>query len=491
MLNTGNDRYCALITITMMAISGASLAAGFNEAKTSDQATQASCKKQASNFAVNGDVENGLANWGRTSGNLSQSTSERHSGRASAKITNRSAGWHGLTFNVGPLVQGNEYRVAVWVKLAPGAGDTSMTLTAKRVDDGDNGSFNEYTSVATSAVSAAYWTRIEGYYTQAGTDFEHFIIEAKGAPTVSYYADDFSITGDSVVVEPPPQSNVDFFVGNITTSGSVRSDFVQHWDQLTPENEGKWGSVEQSRDRYNWSGLDAAYQYAQNNGLPFKQHTFVWGSQYPNWINNLSAQEQAAEIEEWIKDYCQRYPNTEMIDVVNEATPGHAPAEFAKKAFGDDWIIDSFKLARKYCPNAELILNDYNVLSWHTEQFIAMAKPAVDAGLVDAIGAQAHGLENFSAAQLQAALHRLDQALGLPIYISEYDVDKSNDQEQLAIYQAQFPVFYNHASVKGITLWGYVLGRTWRSGTGLIKEDGTQRPAMTWLMNYLRTNPKH
>src|SRR6186713_3669789 len=39
-----------------------------------------------------------------------------------------------------------------------------------------------------------------------------------------------------------------FFVGNITTNGAVRSDFLQYWDQITPENEGKWGSVEATRD---------------------------------------------------------------------------------------------------------------------------------------------------------------------------------------------------------------------------------------------------
>ena len=39
-----------------------------------------------------------------------------------------------------------------------------------------------------------------------------------------------------------------FFVGNITTNGQVRSDFIQYWDQITPENEGKWGQVEPNRD---------------------------------------------------------------------------------------------------------------------------------------------------------------------------------------------------------------------------------------------------
>jgi GH35 family endo-1,4-beta-xylanase len=288
---------------------------------------------------------------------------------------------------------------------------------------------------------------------------------------------------------PTPNPSGSHFVGNITTSGSVRSDFAQYWNQITPENEGKWGSVEYSRDSYNWGGLDAVHNYAKQHNLLFKEHTLIWGGQHPQWIDSLSPSEQAAEIEEWIRDFCGRYPDVDMIDVVNEATPGHAPAGFARSAFGNDWIIKSFQLARKYCPNATLILNDYNVLSWNTDDFIAMARPAVNAGVVDAIGAQAHGLEGWSNADLERNLNKI-ASLGLPIYISEYDVAKTNDQEQLRILQTQFPLFYNHPAVKGITLWGYVFGRTWVDGSGLIYDNGAPRPAMTWLMDYLKQHPK-
>ena len=288
----------------------------------------------------------------------------------------------------------------------------------------------------------------------------------------------------SVFGADPGPSPSAFFVGNITTGGQVRSDFMQYWDQITPENEGKWSSVEGTRDQYNWSGLDAAYNFAKQNGIPFKQHTFVWGNQSPSWINNLSPSEQAAEIEEWIRDYCARYPDTEMIDVVNEATPGHAPAGYAQSAFGNDWIIRSFELARQYCPNAVLILNDYNVLSWNTQEFIDMARPAVEAGVVDAIGLQSHGLEDWSLSDVESKLNAV-AALGLPIYISEYDVNHADDQRQLEIMQEQFTMFMGHPSVVGITLWGYVDGQTWVANSGLIRSDGSHRPAMTWLMNFL------
>ena len=456
---------------------------------SSSSSSSSSYSAPANNFAQNGGVENNLTNWSTTAGTPTRVTDVKHSGLASVLISGRTANWHGLTFNVGSLVSGSQYDVGVWVKLAPGAPDSVIQLTAKRQDDSDSSTYNEYTQVAVVTATSSEWRLLQGYYTQSGTTaFQHFIIESTDA-SVSYYADDFSIVGQvptssssSSRSSSSAGTTTKKFIGNITTNGAVRSDFATYWNQITPENEGKWGSVEATRGVYNWTALDRIYTYARQNNIQMKAHTFVWGSQYPSWINNLSAAEQAKAIEDWIRNFCTRYPDIKYIDVVNEAIPGHAPAAYAQRAFGDNWIIKSFQLARQYCPNATLILNDYNVLSWDTDKFIALAKPVIAAGVVDALGEQAHGLESFSAAALSSNLNKV-AALGLPIYITEYDVAKTNDQEQVQIFQQQFPVFYNHPSVKGITLWGYVYGATWVTGSGLIQTNGTPRPAMTWLQN--------
>jgi hypothetical protein len=155
------DRKCsALFAITVVALSGCNLSE--DEAKlavsatiSSEQATKDTYKSgTADNFAVNGGVENGLTHWGKTSGTLSRSTSVSHTGSASAMITNRTATWNGLTFNVGTLTEGNEYAVSVWVKLADGAYDTTMTLTAKRLNDNDSSTYHEYTNIVSTTVSA-------------------------------------------------------------------------------------------------------------------------------------------------------------------------------------------------------------------------------------------------------------------------------------------------------------------------------------------------
>src|SRR5574344_54516 len=74
--------------------------------------------------------------------------------------------------------------------------------------------------------------------------------------------------------------NPNKFLGNITTSYSIRSDFGTYWNQLTPENETKWASVEGTRDVFNWSTVDKEYNYCKTNKIPFKFHTLIWGGQY-------------------------------------------------------------------------------------------------------------------------------------------------------------------------------------------------------------------
>jgi endo-1,4-beta-xylanase len=282
------------------------------------------------------------------------------------------------------------------------------------------------------------------------------------------------------------------FCGNITTAGAVRSDFIEYWDQITPENEGKWGSVEGTRDQMNWGGLDAAYEYAMEHDIPFKQHTFVWGAQQPGWIGGLSEAEQREEVEEWIRLFCERYPETQMIDVVNEppphTTPAYVDALGGAGASGYDWIVQAFEWADQYCPNAILILNDYNTIEYGNDNshFIDIVKAIQAAGApIDAVGAQAHAAFNVPTNTVEMFLDRLASETGLPVYISEYDIDLADDNQQRQVMESQFTMFWNHEDVAGVTLWGYVQGQTWLSNSGLMSSGGQQRPAMTWLMDFL------
>jgi endo-1,4-beta-xylanase len=85
---------------------------------------------------------------------------------------------------------------------------------------------------------------------------------------------------------------------------------------------------------------------------------------------------------------------------------------------------------------------------------------------------------------VQGFLQRLE-ATGLPVYITEYDINLADDTQQRNVMQSQFTMFYNDPNIKGITFWGYVVGATWLPNSGLMTSSGQMRPAMTWLMDFL------
>lgn len=287
--------------------------------------------------------------------------------------------------------------------------------------------------------------------------------------------------------------NPNKFLGNITTAYSIRSDFGTYWNQLTPENETKWASIEGTRDVYNWDTVDKQYKYCQDNNIPFKFHCLIWGSQYPTWMDKLSQNEQLEEITEWFDAVAERYPDLDYIDVVNEALPGHAPAPYKNALGGDgtsgyDWIVKSFIMARERWPKAVLIYNDFNTFQWNTDGFIDLLKKIVAAGApIDAAGCQSHDLNDMSGANFKTVLEKIHNQTGLPILISEYDINLQDDQLQLTRFKEQIPIMWEADYVAGVTLWGYIYGSTWVDHSGLIK-NGVERPALTWLREYMLTD---
>ena len=304
-------------------------------------------------------------------------------------------------------------------------------------------------------------------------------------------------------------SNPDKFLGNITTSYQIdygKERFYELWNEITPENESKWGSIERTRGSFNWGNCDKINSYANNHGFPFKFHTLVWGSQFPGWLKNLSVKERYNAIVKWMDAVKKRYPNLAMIDVVNEAVEGHqADTHYIKEALGGggvtgyDWIVKAFEMAYERWPNAILIYNDFNTFQWNTDQFIDLVKAVRNAGApIDAYGCQSHDLTDCNISTFKNSMSKIQNALKIPMYITEYDIGTDDDNLQLQRFKEQFPVMWEANYCGGVTLWGYIYGKTWTTNgnSGLIKEGKdssgktvfTDRPAMEWLRQYMTTD---
>ena len=295
-------------------------------------------------------------------------------------------------------------------------------------------------------------------------------------------------------------TNPDKFLGNITTDWPGSMDYAgfkysDYWNQVTPENGTKWSTIEGTRGQYNWYGADPAYNYAKNHNFPFKFHCLVWGAQYPTWMDKLTPTEQYKAIEEWMDAVKQRYPDLPLIDVVNEAIAGHNPAPYSEALGGEgrtgyDWIIKAFEMAHERWPDAILIYNDFNTFQWQRNEFINLVKTLRDAGApIDAYGCQSHDLTDMNVNDFKTAMTTIQNALKIPMYTTEYDIGTSDDSKQLQRYKEQIPYMWEADYCAGITLWGYIYGKTWTTdGNSGIIRNGVDRPAMTWLRQYMATD---
>lgn len=328
------------------------------------------------------------------------------------------------------------------------------------------------------------------------------------------------------------------FVGNITTSGQIRDDMGTYWNQITPENGCKWGSIHSlsngnsGTSKFAWDNYDkceGAYKWAKEKPgeRHFKFHALVWGSQYPNFLckkknPGITVELTKKYITEWFDAVAAKFPDLEYIDVVNEAIwagdnyhSGYGkPAAGAEgrstddtecggsyiiEALGGDRVVNgkhqydfittAFKMARERWPKAVLIYNDYNTLSWQMNEGIELIQTIVKNGApVDAYGQQAHDCKGMSKSDFESKMTKIHNETGLPLLVSEYDIGEADDTKQKNDYANQIPFMWETPWVAGITIWGYINGATWAANTGIMEKDGRKRAAMTWLEDYFAQN---
>lgn len=416
-----------------------------------------------------------------------------------------------------PVVSGQMYTLTLWAKASESGATANFT-----VGETEARNFNELGRIGNAQVNlTTEWREFSFNFTPpSGTETVrvplHFSFARNVGKTI--YIDSVRISRPIIVEEPeepveprtPIAHGKSKWLGNIYSPSQIEN-FEYYWNQVTPENAGKWGSVEPTRGNYNWGALDNSYRLAKDNGFPFRFHVLVWGGQQPTWINNLSTEEQLVAITQWFDAVAERYPDMEYVEVVNEGSNGHQLPDGQSGSAnyiaalggtgetGHDWIITAFEMARERFPNAKLMINDYNIVSsntWNTQNarnYRRIIEDLQERGLIDVIGVQAHAFSTVGTqAQMRGVLDYLAQT-GLPIQATEMDIDGianvtnfQSDQRQLDNIRRIFPVFWEHPAVEGVTFWGWRPG-LWRQAQDayLIRSNGEERPALQWLREYV------
>ena len=305
------------------------------------------------------------------------------------------------------------------------------------------------------------------------------------------------------VGEPVPDAGVEvrmtrhaFAFGSAVTSQWLTQDdadgrryrevFDRLFNEATLENDLKWNNHGQGTPE----SIDAALTWLARHGKTVRGHTLVWPS-----FMYMGREDGEAERIESLRDdpAALRAAVADRVtaaagrwsgridewDVANETFTNREVQDIV----GDGVVADWFELAAAADPDAERYLNDYAILTTggastaHQRGYLDQIQRLLDAGApLDGIGMQGHFSAQLSGPdELLAVLDRFG-AFGLPIKVTEFDVNFNDPQLQADYLRDFYTALFSHPAVDGIVMWGFWERAHWRPDAALFNDDFSPRP---------------
>ncbi|THV27342.1 endo-1,4-beta-xylanase [Glycomyces paridis] len=261
----------------------------------------------------------------------------------------------------------------------------------------------------------------------------------------------------------------------LQNNATYRNLVATEFNSLTAENAMKWDATEPSDNSWNFSGADAIVDFAEDNDQTVHGHTFVWHSQTPQWVQNLSASAMQAAMVDHINTLANRYEGrVDSWDVVNEVVSDNNGAmrdSFWRNTLGDGYITTAFQTARAADPNADLYINDYSIEGDNakSDRIYTIAQGLNSQNLIDGVGFQSHLILGQVPSTMEANLQRFID-LGLKVRITELDIriqtpaDANELQQQANDYERVVSICAELADCSGVTVWGLRDADSWVPG---------------------------
>ena len=274
--------------------------------------------------------------------------------------------------------------------------------------------------------------------------------------------------------------------GRLLAQGSdadkYRDFLVKYCNRAVFENDLKWFGWQNRRNR---ADVFRALDWLDERRIDVRGHCLVW----PSWRNStprwkeLASNPEAldAAIREHIRDEAASLRGRVVDwDVVNEIHDNND----ILKILGDDILVDWFQEARAADPNARLFINDYGILSGEgldrrkQNSYFREIKKLIDAGApIGGIGMQSHfGQTATPPERLLEILDRFAE-LGLPISITEHDVDAADKAFQAEFTRDFLTAAFSHPAVDEILVWGFWERSHWRPESAYFTANWTPTPA--------------
>ncbi len=295
----------------------------------------------------------------------------------------------------------------------------------------------------------------------------------------------------------------------LSENADIYQVLTKQYNAFVLENEMKPERVNPAPGVYRLDAGDTFAQFGEETGAVLRGHTLVWHSQVPAWWfegsgedGRATQEELLTRMEEYITTLVTHYRGKiDTWDVVNEAFSDNGSGlrgadenSLWTSIIGDldgdgsetDYIEQAFYFARAADPEAQLILNDYNLEGdpVKLEAFYQTVKAMLEKGVpIDGVGIQGHinlgwpSVESFEAAiEKLASLKEYNP--DFVVQITELDVsifewgDESLEKETDLILQTQFAARYadlfdmfarqaEKGNLDMVLTWGVYDGGSW------------------------------
>ncbi len=276
-----------------------------------------------------------------------------------------------------------------------------------------------------------------------------------------------------------------------------------------------WGHFEPVQGQPDTRRLTTAAQWCVAHNLLVKGHPLCWHTLTADWLLNMT-NEQILETQiNRIKREVTGFAGLiDIWDVVNEAVImpifdkyNNGITRICKQLGRIETIRTIFDTARAANPDAVLLLNHFDV----SPAFDILVEGCLETGIkIDVIGIQSHMHQGYWGVEKTLQVLEQFERFKLPIHFTEstiisgrlmppeiidlndYQVKDwpstpQREDRQVEETLLHYKTLFAHPLVEGITWWDFMDGKWLNAPGGLIRRDGSSKPAYEELLKLVKS----
>lgn len=275
-----------------------------------------------------------------------------------------------------------------------------------------------------------------------------------------------------------------------------------------------WARFEPERGKPITEKVKNAARWCQENNIITKGHPLCWHTLTADWLLSMSnAEILQAQIDRIHRDVADFRGLIDMWDVINEAVImpvfdkyDNGITRLCKELGRIKTIKTMFDAARETNPTATLLINDFDVSS----AYDILVEGCLEAGIkFDVIGIQSHMHQGWWGVEKTLKVLENFERFNLPIHftettlvsghlmppeivdlndyqISDWPTTPEGEERQAHETIQHYETLLAHPLVEGITWWDMTDGGWLNAPAGLIRKDGTPKPAYDELLKRVK-----